>query len=106
MVNLRDANNKAHRLYVHRIILTTFKGEPEPGMYGCHYDDDPSNNALSNLRWGTPQDNGADVRRNNQSRKALSVTHKRMLERITQLETERAALIKELETLKSQKTES
>lgn len=33
-------------------------------MFACHYDDDPANNNLANLRWGTPADNGADRVRN------------------------------------------
>jgi hypothetical protein len=45
---------------VHVLVLEAFVGPRPPGMVCCHGDGDPTNNALSNLRWDTPQANHAD----------------------------------------------
>lgn len=46
---------------VHTLVLTAFKGpRPGPTYEVCHNDGDPKNNCLSNLRWGTTQDNAND----------------------------------------------
>ena len=37
---------------VHRAVLLAFVGPPPEGSICCHNDGDPSNNRLSNLRWG------------------------------------------------------
>jgi hypothetical protein len=37
---------------VHRLVLCAF-AEPAPGLWACHNDGNPRNNALSNLRWDT-----------------------------------------------------
>lgn len=42
---------------VHRLILTTFRGEPSEGQHGNHIDGDVTNNALTNVEWVTPQEN-------------------------------------------------
>lgn len=47
----------------HRLVLTAFVGA-RPELLALHFDDDPANNHISNLRWGTPLDNGADWKRN------------------------------------------
>jgi hypothetical protein len=49
---------------VHTLVLQAFVGPCPPGLEGCHADDDRTNNALSNLRWGTPKSNAADRVRN------------------------------------------
>jgi hypothetical protein len=49
---------------VHRLVLEAFIGPCPEGMECCHWDDDPSNNHLSNLRWGTRSDNKYDLVRN------------------------------------------
>jgi hypothetical protein len=54
----------AKQFLVHRLVLLAFVGPAPEGMEGCHWDDDPLNNHLSNLRWGTPGDNGLDCVRN------------------------------------------
>lgn len=46
--------------YVHRLVLETFVGFRPEGKQACHNDGMRHNNALSNLRWGTPQENCAD----------------------------------------------
>ena len=47
----------------HHLVLEAFVG-PGNGLWGLHADDDPANNHISNLRWGTPAENSADRRRN------------------------------------------
>lgn len=49
---------------LHQVILETFIGPCPVGMEACHRDDNPANNSLENLRWGTPQDNYRDRVRN------------------------------------------
>lgn len=49
------------RFFVHRLVLLAFVGPCPNDMECCHFPDrNPSNNRLSNLRWGTRQDNAAD----------------------------------------------
>lgn len=45
---------------VHRLVATAFHGEPQPGWEARHLDGDKTNNAASNLRWGTHSDNVRD----------------------------------------------
>jgi hypothetical protein len=46
---------------LHRIVLRAFVGEPPPDRpNGLHEDDDPANNRVENLRWGTRTDNAYD----------------------------------------------
>ena len=45
---------------VHHIVLEAFVGPRPEGCQCCHYDGNPSNNHLSNLRWATPKTNGED----------------------------------------------
>lgn len=52
------------KLFVHRAVLLAFIGPPAPGEEACHGDDDPSNNALANLRWDTRLANVHDKARN------------------------------------------
>jgi len=49
---------------LHHVILETFAGPCPPEMQARHLDDDPSNNNLDNLAWGTPKQNAADRDRN------------------------------------------
>lgn len=49
---------------VHRLVLEAFVGPCPDGMEGCHWDDDPKNNPLSNLRWDTLSANRHDMVRN------------------------------------------
>ncbi len=48
---------------VHHLVLEAFVGPRPSGLQACHWDGDPSNNALSNLRWDTPKANQADSAR-------------------------------------------
>ena len=46
--------------YVQRLVLMAFVGPCPEGLEACHADGDPTNNALSNLRWDTRKENAAD----------------------------------------------
>ena len=52
--------SKYNRKLVHRLILETFIGPCPEGMECRHLDGNPTNNHLSNLCWGSHQDNEAD----------------------------------------------
>jgi hypothetical protein len=45
---------------VHVLVLLAFVGPRPTGMHACHYDCNPQNNRLSNLRWDTPLGNMMD----------------------------------------------
>lgn len=55
-------NGQCKRKLVHRLVLEAYIGFCPLGMECRHLDDNPSNNHLSNLQWGTPKDNGTDRR--------------------------------------------
>lgn len=59
---------------VHVLVLEAFVGPRPPIHEGPHWDDDPSNNKLSNLRWGTRSDNLLDAVRN--GKMAVSENHR------------------------------
>lgn len=64
-VELVDADGARCTVKVHRLVLLAFVGEAPHGKpYGLHGDDDPTNNRVENLRWGTPGDNSDDAVRN------------------------------------------
>lgn len=54
---------------VHRVVLAAFVGPAPTGLWGLHRDDDKRNNALSNLYYGTPQQNADDRVANGRSGK-------------------------------------
>lgn len=55
--------SKGWRVGVHRLVLLAFIGPCPDEMQCCHWDDVPTNNVLSNLRWGTQAENMLDRRR-------------------------------------------
>lgn len=55
--------------YVHHLVLEAFVGPRPAGQQCCHYDDNPTNNRVGNLRWDTQQANVADAKRNGKFRK-------------------------------------
>ena len=57
-------NHERTKRYIHRIVLETFVGEAPAGTQACHWNDDPEDNRLENLRWGTPTENRLDSVRN------------------------------------------
>lgn len=46
---------------VHQLVMKTFVGEPPEGMEVLHINGDPTDNRLSNLRYGSRTDNILDV---------------------------------------------
>jgi hypothetical protein len=68
VVSPKDAElGQKKRSRLHRLILEAFRGPCPPGLRGCHNDDDPENNYIANLRWGTPASNSADMVRHGHS---------------------------------------
>ena len=55
-------------MLLHRVVLMAFVGPCPEGQEGLHYDDDPTNNRLGNLRWGTRRENRQDAIRNERLR--------------------------------------
>lgn len=53
-------DNRRITIKVHRLVLLAFVGPQPPGMEACHYDGDPDNNTLTNLRWDTRSGNFYD----------------------------------------------
>lgn len=53
-------DGKFKRFHVHRLILLAFRGPPKPGQQCRHLDSDRLNNRLSNLVWGTYEENRED----------------------------------------------
>ena len=56
--------------YVHHLVAEAFIGPRPDGLLVCHNDDNPSNNAVWNLRYGTYSDNEYDKVRNGRGRSA------------------------------------
>jgi NUMOD4 motif-containing protein/HNH endonuclease len=73
LVSLRHSD-RYRREYVHALVLTAFAGPRPDGMYCCHFDGNPLNNALPNLRWDTPSSNVEDMFRHGTHPTAF-VTH-------------------------------
>ena len=71
IINLRkDGKMKTH--FVHRLVLKTFKANPENKSQVNHRDENPENNALNNLEWSTPKENnnyGTKIERTSNSNK-------------------------------------
>ena len=55
----RDNKQRCHRS-VGRYVLMAFSGKDDSRLVCRHEDNDPFNNAPSNLVWGTPRDNARD----------------------------------------------
>jgi DNA-binding XRE family transcriptional regulator len=56
-------NGRGSKVWVHRLVLTTFVGPNPPGTECRHLDGDPANNRLENLVWGTRVENQHDRKR-------------------------------------------
>lgn len=59
---------------VHHLVLESFVGPRPEGKQGLHWDDDPYNNHIENLRWGTRSENMQDRIRNGRNYN-LNKTH-------------------------------
>lgn len=55
---------KRKGMSVHSAVLSAFVGpRPEGNYHACHYDGNPDNNSLENLRWDTVSANHMDKKR-------------------------------------------
>jgi hypothetical protein len=59
-VSLRSVGSAKKSFAVHRLVLEAFEGPCPVGKQVAHWDGDPSNNHISNLRWATARENIAD----------------------------------------------
>jgi hypothetical protein len=61
----RPGEPRRERKYatIHQLVMLTFVGPRPEGLEVCHWDGDPANNQLSNLRYGTRSANREDARR-------------------------------------------
>ena len=67
-------NNIQKDFVVHHLILLTFAGPKPDGASLCrHLDGDPTNNYLSNLKWGTSKENEADKARHGRTLRGEAV---------------------------------
>ena len=62
-VNIRDQQHPVRRHVepVHKLILETFVGRRPPGYVCRHLNGIPTDNHLTNICWGTPQENARDA---------------------------------------------
>lgn len=72
-VDLRNLGSRSPQL-VHRLVLEAFVGPCPDGMEGCHFNGDPADNRLTNLRWDTRSANNLDAVRHGTHAQA-SKTH-------------------------------
>jgi len=54
-------NGVTKKMLVHRLVLSSFIPNEHGKKYVCHIDDNPQNNKLENLFWGTPYENTQDM---------------------------------------------
>lgn len=59
--HLSVALGKGNSKQVHQLVLLAFEGPRPEGLEVLHRDGDPSNNRLSNLRYGTRSENLEDI---------------------------------------------
>ena len=60
---------------VHALVLEAFVGPCPDGLECCHENDDPTDNRLENLRWGTQKANAADAMRNGRKDSVRGTRH-------------------------------
>lgn len=59
---------KHKQYYLHRLVALAYIPNPNNLPVVCHIDDNPLNNKVSNLKWGTHKDNTQDAIRNGKIR--------------------------------------
>jgi len=57
----KSVNLNGNKTMVHRLVAETYIRNPENKPLVCHIDDNPSNNSLENLWWGTHKENMHDM---------------------------------------------
>lgn len=56
-----SGEGRSERRHVHRVVLEAFVGPCPDGFESCHWNDDPGDNRLINLRWDTKTANSLDA---------------------------------------------
>ncbi len=64
---IKDRKKKTYA--IHRLVLEAFVGERPEGKQCAHWDGNPHNNNVSNLRWATAKENCADRDRHGRTAK-------------------------------------
>ena len=78
-VELSHKGNRAW-FYVHRLVLTVFRGPCPEGMETRHVNGVKTDNRLVNIVWGTPEENEADKVRHGTDRRGEDVPNARLSE--------------------------
>lgn len=63
-VMLHGPGGYERQVFVHHLVLEVFVGPRPDGLECCHFNDDPTDNRLENLRWDTKAANAHDKVRN------------------------------------------
>lgn len=80
-VSLYAESKRPKTHYIHATVLRAFCGPPPfPGAEGCHNDGNRGNNALTNLRWGSRQDNVDDRLRHGRQQFGTRVRRSKLTE--------------------------
>jgi hypothetical protein len=64
--------NKMSNKYVHRLVAIAFLDNPNNYPNVCHLDNNPFNNSVDNLYWGTQEDNMKQMSSDNRHRNQYS----------------------------------
>lgn len=67
-------DNVPRQRKIHRLVLEAFVGPCPEGMEGCHIDDDPDNNHISNLKWDTHRNNCMERETNGKPKKSYDLS--------------------------------
>lgn len=65
-----------HRIKVHRLVALTFIPNPKDYPIVCHKDNNPCNNHMDNLYWGTQSHNMQQMVRDGRQRKSKIANYK------------------------------
>lgn len=65
-----------HRIKVHRLVALAFIPNPNGYPIVCHKDNNPTNNKVENLYWGTQSDNMKQMVADNRQRKSKVILYK------------------------------
>ena len=89
IIGLRKGKKRICKM-LHHLVLESFIGPRPDGQEGCHNNNDPSDNRLSNLRWDTPKNNCVDRAENglhlkNTGRGSTHGCHKLIEEQILEI---------------------
>ena len=66
-------NGEHKRYYIHRLVLSTFKANPENKPQVNHINEDKTDNRLNNLEWNTPSENINHGTRTERASKSMKI---------------------------------